>query len=90
MVEVKFEGMRAAAYDGETLVGECNFSVDGSAWTIFHTGVDKAYGGRNIARRLLKCVAENAFAAGAKINPVCSFAAREFEMRPDEYKNVRI
>lgn len=90
MIEIKFEKTRAAAYDGKTLVGECDFSVDGSVWTIVHTGVDKSYGGQGIARRLLKCVAEHASSAGVKINPVCSFAAREFELRPEEYAGVRL
>lgn len=90
MIEVKFEKTRAAAFDGGTLVGECDFCVAGSVWTIVHTGVDKAYGGQGIARRLVKCVAEHASRAGAKISPACSFAAREFESHPEEYKDVRI
>ncbi len=90
MIEIRFEGTRAAAYDGGTRVGECDFSADGRIWTVYHTEVDAAYGGQGIARRLVKCVAEQAARSGAKIKAACSFVAREFERRPEEYADVRL
>lgn len=90
MIEIKFEKTRAAAYDNETLVGECDFSIDGKIWTIYHTEVNAAFSGQGVARQLVKCVAENAADSGAKIKPECSFVAREFEKRPEIYAAVRL
>ena len=54
MIEVRYEQEknRSAAYDGEKLVGECDYEPGEAGWTIFHTETDPAYGGQGIARRL--------------------------------------
>lgn len=88
MIEIRFEGSRAAAYDGTALIGECDLETGGAVWTAYHTEVDAAYSGQGIGRRLVQCAAEHAAAQGAAIIPACSFVAREFERRPDEYKAV--
>ncbi|MDO5026342.1 MAG: GNAT family N-acetyltransferase [Tissierellia bacterium] len=90
MIEIRYEAenKRSAAYDGDKLVGYETYYVDENGyWVIDHTKVDENYGGQGIASKL---VYENVKAArenNKKIIPVCKFAQREFEKKP-EYKDV--
>lgn len=67
---------RSAAYDGDKLIGECEFIPTDNIWSITHTGVREAYGGKGIARMLVLKVIEAARSKGIKINPVCSYAQK--------------
>ena len=89
MIEVVYEekNCRSAAYDGETLIGECDYEKNGAVWTAYHTEVDPAYGGQGIAGRLVACVASAARERGTKIVPQCSYVRRLFETKP-EYADV--
>ena len=78
---------RSAAYIHGKHVGECEFVVDGSVWSITHTGVDPAYGGRGIAKTLVLKVIEEARKQQVRINPVCSYARRMMEGK-EEYCDV--
>ena len=66
----------AMAFDGDTVVGRCDYRDDGESFTIFHTEVDEEYAGRGIARRLVFKVAENAERRKRKPVPVCSYALK--------------
>ena len=78
---------RSAAYaDGEP-VGECEFSVDGNTWTITHTGVRPAFGGRGIAGKLVEQVVDAARSKQVRIVPQCSYAAKMMAGK-DEYRDV--
>ncbi len=88
MIKIQFEQNRSAAYDGEKLVGHCDFEIDGNVWVANHTVVDQEYGGQGIAKKLLHCLVENAVKQNVKVQPVCSYVAREFEKDPDFYKPV--
>ena len=66
-VVLEEEQHRSAAYDGDSMVGICEYIVTGDEWTIVHTRVLSEYGGKNIAKRLVFCVAENAERAKKKI-----------------------
>jgi glutaredoxin-related protein/predicted GNAT family acetyltransferase len=81
MIDNRYEAdkSRAAAYDGEKLIGECDAVKTKSFWIITHTKVDKAYGGQGIAADLVKCMVDAAVKAGVRIKPFCSYAARLFE-----------
>ena len=82
------EGLqRSAAYDGDRQIGECEYSPAGNTWSITHTGVREAYGGRGIARLLVLKVIEAARAKGVKINPVCSYA-QKLMFGKEEFKDV--
>jgi len=70
---------RAAAYDGETRVGLCEYTRQNGVWAIMHTETSPDYGGQGIAARLVACVAEAARAAGVRIDPVCPYAAKWIE-----------
>lgn len=67
---------RSVALDGGSVIGECDCIVNGAIWTITHTGVDPAYGGKGIAKRLVNKVVEEARARQIKIVPLCSYAAK--------------
>lgn len=67
---------RSAAYIGGEHAGECEVSIDGDIWTITHTGVRPEYGGRGIAKLLVRKVIETARAKRARIVPQCSYAAK--------------
>ena len=68
---------QAAAYDGDKMIGECQYNVDRTGkWVIMHTGVRPEYNGRGIARRLVEKVIEAARERDVTIIPVCSYAQR--------------
>ena len=73
------ENLRSAAYDGDRLVGECDYSDDGESFSILHTEVAPEYTGRGIARRLVFRTAEAAEKRKKKIVPVCSYAKAALE-----------
>lgn len=81
MIQIRFEKdkQRAAAYDGDALVGFCEVQVVDGEWTIPHTEVDSAYGGQGIARKLVLCAAEQAERVGVKVIPVCPYAKQVLE-----------
>ena len=78
------EQNRSAAYIDGKYAGECEFTVEGSVWSITHTGVDPAYGGRGIAKLLVLKVIEEARKQQVRINPICSYARRMIEGK-EEY-----
>ncbi len=67
---------RSVAYDGEREIGECRYQVTDEGWNIYHTEVDPAYGGKQIAKRLVFAVLEQAERKKAAVIPSCSYAAR--------------
>ena len=79
---------QAAAYDGDIMIGECQYSAAGTTqWIIAHTGVRPEYNGHGIAKRLVECVIAEARARGVRITPLCSYA-RHMMCGQDKYKDV--
>ena len=78
---------RSAAYDGDKLIGECEYIPTDNTWSITHTGVREAYGGKGIARMLVLKVIEAARSKGVKINPVCSYAQKMMNGK-EEFQDV--
>ena len=70
------EARRSAAYDGEKRIGVAEIEEEDGRWVITHTEVAPAYGGQGIARRLIEEVIAAARRDGAKIVPLCSYAAK--------------
>lgn len=83
------EKNRVAAYDEKTCIGKCEYIVKDSIWQLVHTEVDPAYGGQGIARKLVAQVVQEARNKGVKIDPICSYAQKEFHRNPD-YQDVGI
>lgn len=80
---------RAAAYIDGNHVGECEFTVEDNIWSITHTGVNPAYGGRGIAKMLVLKVIEEARKGQVRIIPVCSYAKRMMEDK-EEFSDVTV
>lgn len=78
---------RAAAYDGDQVVGESTYSTSEGLWIIDHTQVDDNYRGQNIAARLVEELVNRAREQGIKIMPLCPFAKKEFETKA-QYRDV--
>ena len=87
-MEIRFEAERdrAAAYDGETLAGRCEFVRRESGWDILHTVVEPAYGGQGLAAKLVDCVAAAAKEAGAPLTATCSYAKRRLQDRDSDQR----
>ena len=83
------EDGRFIAKDAQGLeAGEVTFTRDGDeVLVINHTGVDPANRGQGVAEELVRHVVEKARNEGLKVEPVCSFAKKEFERKP-EYREV--
>ncbi|NHN32480.1 GNAT family N-acetyltransferase [Paenibacillus agricola] len=69
-------------------VGEITYKLaDVDTWVIDHTYLDPEYRGRNIGKRLLDLVVDEAREMGRKIVPSCSYALEQFKANP-EYADV--
>ncbi|MBY9080163.1 N-acetyltransferase [Paenibacillus sp. HN-1] len=69
-------------------IGEITYiPKDEHTWVADHTYVAPNYRGGNIAQRLLKRLADEARAEGAKIIPQCSYVGVQFRRNP-EYEDV--
>lgn len=82
-IEFENDRKRAAAMDGDRLAGECDVVMQKAFWIITHTEVDPSYGGQGIAGKLIACVMDAAAAAGVKVKPFCSYAAKQFAKNPE-------
>lgn len=69
------------------LVAVLDYSRQGKAMVITHTGVPTALEGQGIASKLTKFALEYARAEGLKVVPLCSFAQVYIQRHP-EYKEL--
>ena len=76
MIVFEKENGRAAAYDGDALIGMCEFDETDGVWVIQHTEVDPAYSGQGIPRRMVLLVAEEAEKTGVEVRSVCTYARK--------------
>ncbi len=81
------EKNRSAAYDEGENVGESTYSKSNNLWIIDHTLVDEKYGGDGVGTKLVAELVNQARMNNIKIIPLCPYAKREFEKRP-EYSDV--
>ena len=86
-IEFDLSENMSIAYIGDEVIGECEFESEDDTWTILHTGVDEAYGGRGIAKKLVISVADAAIKYNKKIVPLCTYAKKVLENN-DEYKKI--
>ena len=78
---------QSLAFVNEVNAGECQFDIKDDKWYIIHTGVRPEYGGRGIAKQLVKCIIKEARKRGKKIVPICSYA-QKMMLNNEEYKDV--
>lgn len=67
--------------------GEIAFMEAEDTLIIVHTGVNPEYRGQGLAEQLVFKVVEKARHEGKKIFPICPFARKEFQEKP-EYADV--
>ena len=73
------ENKESALFDQDKKIGSCQYEIRGDDLEITHTLVDKAYGGRGLAKKLLDEVVGFARSTNKKIIPTCSYAKNKFE-----------
>ena len=88
-MEIKEEKNRLALFNDEQQeIGEMTRSDAGpDIMIIDHTFVDPAYRGQKLAEKLVYTGVELARRDGKKIIPLCPYAKKEFEKKP-EYQDV--
>lgn len=75
--------------DQDELIGEVTWSQGNTILIIDHTFVNEDYRGQHLAEQLVAHVVEKAHLEGLKIVPLCPFAKKEFDRRPD-YADVKV
>lgn len=78
------EERRYEAREGDTLVGWVDYGRVGKRLVAFHTEVPPEFGGRGIAKALVRRVLDDARAAGLTITPRCPLFAAHFERHPED------
>lgn len=88
-MEIKEEQERFALYnDNNEEIGEMTWSNAGEGMMIIdHTFVDPQYRGQGLAEKLVLRGVEKARQENKKIIPLCPFAKKEFDTKP-EYGDV--
>jgi predicted GNAT family acetyltransferase len=87
-MEIKEEKNRFVLLDGEQEIGEMTWSDAGTERMIIdHTFVDPTYRGQGLAEKLVASGVEKARKENKKIVPLCPFAKKEFDTKP-EYGDV--
>lgn len=78
---------RSEALDGDKVIGVCDYRKDGDVLDLYHTEVDKAYGGMGIAADLVNELVDYARKENLKIFPTCSYVVKKFD-KDESYKDV--
>ncbi|MFV0559709.1 MAG: GNAT family N-acetyltransferase [Enterococcus sp.] len=87
-MKIKEEATRLVLLtDDEKEVGEMTWSDAGDIMIIDHTFVDPAYRGQSLAEKLVYQGVEIARRDNKKVLPLCPFAKKEFQEKP-EYEDV--
>ncbi|MFD1899297.1 GNAT family N-acetyltransferase [Enterococcus termitis] len=88
-MEIQEETGRFVLFNDENQeIGEMTWSDAGTEMMIIdHTFVDPAYRGQKLAEKLVYQGVEKARREGKKIIPLCPFAKKEFDTKP-EYGDV--
>lgn len=89
MIKVRMnpEKSRAEALDCEKVIGFCDYKTNNDVLDVYHTEVDKAYGGKGLAGKLLDQVVDFARKENKKIYPTCSYVLKKFD-QDEAYKDV--
>lgn len=70
------QGQQYVLRDGDKLIGQLAYAPygpDGTVRVLYHTEVDKEYGGRGLAARLAAVALDDAVAQGLTIVPWCPY-----------------
>lgn len=87
-IKLNTDENRSEALDGDKVIGLCDYrKKDDGLIEIYHTEVDKSYGGRGIAADLVDCLVDFARDQNLKIYPTCSYVFEKFD-KDESYKDV--
>lgn len=78
MIQVRFNKQlsKSIAYDGNKIIGECEFLPHDNTWTIIHTIVNDNYRGQGIAKKLVTSIIENGQKENIILTATCSYAKK--------------
>lgn len=86
--ETDGKGMFFIEKDGD-IIAELTYSLqDNNVMTLDHTETDPKYTGEGLASGLVKHSVDYARKKDLKIDPLCKYAAKQFE-RHEEYREVQ-
>lgn len=86
--ESEGQGMFYIEKDGN-IIAELTYSTqDNGILTLDHTETDPSMTGKGLAKKLVKHSVEYARENNMKIDPLCEYAAKQFE-RHEEYREVQ-
>lgn len=86
-IKLNADENRSEALDGDKVIGVCDYRRKDDILDVYHTEVDKSYGGRGIAAYLVEQVVAFARDENLKIQPTCSYVAKKFDT-DESYKDV--
>lgn len=87
--ETDGKGMFYIEKDGD-MVAELTYTLqDNNVMTLDHTETDPKYTGEGLASSLVKHSVQYAREKDLKIDPLCRYAAKQFE-RHEEYREVQV
>lgn len=87
--ETSNKGMFYVEEDGKT-VGEVIYTrTDNGILNLDHTEVAPEMAGKGLAGKLIKHTVEYARENNLKVNPLCGYAAAQFE-RHEEYREIQV
>ncbi|WP_311491964.1 GNAT family N-acetyltransferase [uncultured Anaerococcus sp.] len=87
MIKINKEKSRAEAIEDDKIIGLCEYKIKDGIIDIYHTEVDKAYGGKGLAGKLMDEVVGFARSEKKKIYPTCSYVAKKFD-EDSQYEDV--
>lgn len=65
------------------LAGVIDYKEQDGVRDMFHTGVEKEFGGRGLGGRIVEFALTDSRDAGLQVRPTCPFIARFFDQHPD-------
>lgn len=83
MITYEVRKQDVIAMDGEIRAGICTFTDQDGIRTIEHTGVTDEYRGKGVAAELIRLCVKDAEEKKLFVEPVCSYAALQFEKHPE-------
>lgn len=87
-IKLNTDKNRSEALDGDKIVGLCDYRIkEDGIIELYHTEVDKSYGGMGIAADLVDCLVDFARDENLKIYPTCSYVFEKFD-KDESYKDV--
>ena len=87
-IKLNTDKNRSEALNGDKVIGLCDYrKKDDGLIEVYHTEVEKAYGGMGIAADLVDCLVDFARDENLKIYPTCSYVFEKFD-KDESYKDV--